>query len=110
MRGGRLRKRVIFERSGRANDGGGGAAVSWAPIGTVWGGYRPETSSERLDAGRLQSETAGTLTIRSSIFARTITSADRVIIDGIPHQIRSITNPDQKDAGLALLVERGTPT
>jgi len=110
MRGGRLRKRVTFERAGRANDGGGGAAVSWVPVATVWGGYRPESSAERLDAGRLQSDTIGTLTIRSSIMAKSLTSADRVIIDGIAHQIKAVTNPDQKDAGLAILVERGVPT
>lgn len=110
MRGGRLRKRVTFERSGRANDGGGGAAISWAPIGTVWGGYKPESSAERLDAGRLQSDTIGTLTVRSSILTRGLTSADRVIIDDVPHQIRAVTNPDQKDAGLAIMVERGVPT
>jgi len=110
MRGGLLRKRVTFERRVRTSDSGGGGAITWSTLATVWGGYTPERGIERLDAGRLQGETMGILRVRSSDTVDAITVADRVLIDSVSHQIRSITQPDQRGKALEMVVERGVPT
>jgi SPP1 family predicted phage head-tail adaptor len=107
MPAGPLRKRVTFEREMRTEDAGGGAAVAWGDPLTVWGQFQPERGAERLSSGRLESALAGVLRIRSSDAARQITADQRVTIDGIAHQIRSIANPDQRNRMIEMTVERG---
>lgn len=110
MRAGRLNKKVTFQRSSSVSDGGGGGAVSWANITglvRVSASYTPERGRERIEADRLEAASAGVLRMRSFELSRTITELDRVLIDDIPHQIRSVINPDQKNAELEMTVERG---
>lgn len=104
---GRLNKRVTFERQVRTPDGSGGTTVSWSTLYTVAGSHRPQFASERLESGRLESATPGVLTVRSSSDLRSVTTSDRVQIDSIAHQIRSITNPDQRNRFLEIVVEEG---
>ena len=47
---GRLRHRVELQVKVRADDGAGGAAVSWSNGATLWAAIVPHTGSERLDA------------------------------------------------------------
>ena len=107
MRAGRLNKRVTFQRLARDDDGGGGGAKAWVPLLTVWGSYAPERGRERLEAGRVSSAIGGVLTVRSSTQTRAVTSADRVLIDEVPHQIRSAANPDQRSRSIEMIVESG---
>lgn len=107
MRAGSLNKRVTFERRRAIDDGGGGGGIVWEAFLTVWGGLRPERGRERLEAGRLEAVVAGVLQVRSSSDARGVTEADRVVIDNVPHQIRAIVNPDQRNRMLEMTVERG---
>lgn len=109
-RAGTLNKRVTFQSETRTPDGGGGFTREWILVATVWGGFVPERGSERLEAGRLEGSLSGVLRVRSSSTTRTVKVADRVIIDGVPHQIRSIANPDQRNRMLDILVERGVAT
>ncbi|WP_119270860.1 phage head closure protein [Taklimakanibacter deserti] len=109
-RAGTLNKRVTFQHELRTPDGGGGFAREWSEIATVWGGFSPERGSERLEAGRLEGSLFGVLRVRSSPTTRTVKVADRVKIDGVDHQIRSISNPDQRNRMLDILVERGVAT
>lgn len=110
MPAGRRRKRVTFQEAFETPDGGGGNATSWRNTVTVWGGLREERGRERVEAGRLESAMAGTLTVLSSSDTRQIGAANRVLIDGIAYQIRSIGNPDQKNKELEMVVERGVAT
>lgn len=112
MRAGRLNKRVTFQRETTADDGGGGQVVTWANISglvDIAAGFTPERGRERLESGRIAAATAGVLRIRSFTLSRTITEKDRVMIDDIPHVVRSISNPDQKNRELEMTVERGAP-
>ena len=109
-RAGALNKRVTFQVESVTDDGGGGGALSWTDVVTVWGGFQPERGRERLQAGRLESAVAGVLRVRSSSATRALTAAHRVLIDGLAYQIRSITNPDQRNAYLEMTVERGVAT
>lgn len=110
MAAGKLRKRLTFERIGEVPDGGGGSVVGWSTLTTVWGSFMPERGRERLEAGRLESAVAGVVRVRSSVTARTITESDRVQINSVAYQIRSITNPDQRNKFLEMTIERGVAT
>lgn len=110
MRAGRLNKRVVFQTASSSADGGGGGAKTWSDSLTVWGGFVPERGRERLEAGRVNAADAGVLSVRSSTASRAITTAYRVKIDGVPYNIRGISNPDQHNKELQMVVERGVAT
>lgn len=110
MAAGHLRDRVTFQRATRTSDGRGGASILWQNLVTVWGGFRPERGREQLAAGRLESSVAGILTVRSSVETRAVAAADRVLIDDVAYQVRTIINPDRRDKYLELTIERGVAT
>jgi head-tail adaptor len=96
-----------FEREVRVADTIGGGAPTWPLLCERRCEYRPERSYERMEASRLQSSNLGTLRVRSDPETRGITPADRVKINGVINKIISITNPDQRNAWLEMLVEAG---
>lgn len=105
-----MRARVVFERSVTAPDGAGGQSVGWGVVYSCRGKFTPERGRERLAAGRVEASLAGVLRIRSCAKARDVNEADRVRIDDELYQIRSISNPDQRNKYLEMSVERGTGT
>lgn len=105
---GKLRDRVTFERQAAGSDDFGNTATgTWATFTEVYGGFAPESVSERLEAGRLEAAVAGRLMVRSTAKTRAITEADRVVIDGTTYNIRSIVNRDRRNYMLEMTVERG---
>jgi SPP1 family predicted phage head-tail adaptor len=107
---GNMRKRFTFQRESRTPNNSGGYAHTWSTVATVWGSFRPERGSERLDRGRLADPVRGTVRVRSSSTTRTITAEDRVTFDSTSYQIRSIINPDQRNRFLEMVVERNVAT
>ena len=113
MAAGPLRDRVEFYRRNTTETGWGTPTTGFAetPFCTRRGGVQVQRarnqSIETVDAGRLQSSTMVALTIRSDSITRTITEADKAVIDGVDYQIRSITNPDRREKWLELVLERG---
>lgn len=105
-----MRARVVFERSTTAPDGAGGQSLIWSELYACRGKFTPERGRERLAAGRLEASLAGVLRVRGSIAARGLTEEDRVLVDEVVYQIRSIANPDQRNRYLEMSVERGTGT
>lgn len=110
MAAGALRKRVAFQRESSTADNGGGSATTWQTFLTVWGGFTPERSRERIESGRIESAVAGRLTVRSSAQSRTVTTANRVLIDNVAYDIHAIINPDQRNKYLEMTVEMGVAT
>lgn len=106
-RAGALNKRVTFQKEITSDDGGGGTSIDWVTQFTLWGSLLPERGRERLAADRVQAEVAGVLRVRMLTQAKTVTTAWRAVIDSVPYQIRSITNPDQRGKYLEMVVERG---
>lgn len=106
MRTGAMRKRMTFQRESETADGGGGYALSWTNVATVWGSFRPQLGKEVVQAGRLADPVMGVIEVRSSSTTRGITAEDRVMFDSTNYQIRSITNPDQRNHKLQMIVER----
>lgn len=110
MSAGRLRDRVTFQESVDTPDAAGGVYQSWRNVVTVWGALQEERGRERVEAGRLESGVAGILTVRSSSETRDLGAANRVVVNEINYQIRSISNPDRRNKYLELVVERGGGT
>ena len=106
MRAGDLNKRATFELLTRTSDGGGGWTEAWGSPLKVWAQFSPERGRERIQAGRVADNAAGVLRIRSSSQSRAITTQHRVTVDGAVWNIRSITNPDQRNDMLELTLER----
>lgn len=105
MLAGLLNKRARFERLERVPSGAGGYSEQWVEHATVWAQFSPERGRERVQQGRIASAFAGVLRIRSSVTARAITQAHRVVLDGVTYNIRSIANPDQRGDMLEMVIE-----
>lgn len=110
MNAGQLRDRISFRSPAFADDGQGGSSVVWTPEFTVWGAFMPKRGREQLEAGRLESSVEGVVKVRSSSQTKTIKPEWICVIDGIDHNIRSITNPDRRSRFLEMVVERGVAT
>lgn len=113
QRAAKLDKPVTFQRQAEDSDGGGGSIISWANITglvRIKASVVFERGRERLEAGRLEAAVNGVLKIRDFELARTITEKDRVVIDDIPHQIRSITPPSRTIREIEMIIERGVAT
>lgn len=109
MRAGRMRAVVSFEAERRVDDGQGGAEPGkWQVLLQCRGEYIPERGREQIAAGHLEGSNLATLRVRysASLVAYLNTQA-RAVIDGVPHQIRSIIDPDQRQRMLELVVEKG---
>lgn len=105
---------VTFVRKQRVSDGQGGSTVDFVPLDgleRIPAEYKPERGQERIEAGRVQAEVAGTLRVRSCAAVRDVTASDFVIlheIDGdVTHAIRADINPDQRNRFVEFTIERG---
>lgn len=107
MRIGPLNKRVTFQAPNEVSNGSGGVTVTWSGDVTVWGGYSPERGRERVAGGRIEAPEGGVLRVRFSSTVRGFGPKDRVLIDGKPYNIRSVSNPDQRNKALEFVVEAG---
>ncbi len=105
MRAGDLRKTARFLALVRTEDGSGGAVETWQAALVVRCQLSPVRAREAIQAGRLASAAAAVLRIRSSSASRSITARDRVEVDGVTYNIRSIVNPDGRNVMLEMGVE-----
>lgn len=61
---GALRHRLALQRPVRAEDGGGGAAVTWETVAELWAALSPLTGSEAVEADRLVGHVSHEIWIR----------------------------------------------
>jgi SPP1 family predicted phage head-tail adaptor len=61
---GDLRHELVLEEQVRAPTPGGGAALSWAAVATVWAAIRPLAGRETVHADRLEGEVRHEIWIR----------------------------------------------
>lgn len=61
---GNLRRRVTLEAAARAPDGGGGVAVTWSPVATVWAEIKALSGAEAVIAEGLQGKVTHGIVIR----------------------------------------------
>lgn len=83
-------------------DGDPVGAGDYAPVMTVWANYRPQGAREAAQGGRAQNVETGTLTIRDSTQARTVTNADRVTLRGRDFNITGLGLPDRRSGTIQL--------
>jgi head-tail adaptor len=107
--------RVRFERRAvTVDDGYGNDREAFATLFDRWAGFRPKFGREQIEAGRLESNMQGTLTVLADPETKTITAADRVVFVSGPYagkacQIRSLVpTPDARE--IEVLIEEGVAT
>jgi len=118
---GSLNCRLTFQLRQDVDDGFGGTRGEWADQFTVPGRLEPRygSISESLMAARMQSMQPYNLTIRGSSAARQITASWRAFdaragkTGDKPNRvfgIKTIVNPDERNAYLEMLVVEGEET
>ena len=107
---GSLSERVTFQRREEVDDGyGNPVAGPWVDQFDEPVRLQPRTGSEPVIAARLTGIQPYTLTVRSSIRTREVTPAWRVrnACRGAGYNIKAITNPDERNGLLEMLVVEG---
>lgn len=104
----KFQTRAIFQKPTLAPDGGGGGEVSWGNDVSRLVHLAPERGQERLEAGRLEASLGAVLTVRRSAEVDAIDEEWRVVIGGVPYQIRSIRDvPPGRPFYKEMTVEKG---
>ncbi|WP_025091077.1 head-tail adaptor protein [Brucella intermedia] len=118
---GSLNCRLTFQRREQISDEWGGTRGEWVDQFTVPGRLEPRygSNSESLMAARMQSMQPYNLTIRGSTAARQVTASWRAYdaragkTGDKPNRvfgIKTVVNPDERDAYLEMLVVEGEET
>jgi len=61
---GTLRRRIVLEAPTRSPDSGGGSAVTWGVVATLWADIRALSGTEQVVADSLQGRVSHEITIR----------------------------------------------
>jgi len=106
MDSGRFDRRAIVMRRAIVNDADGDpvGAGDFEPVMTLWANYRSESVKEAAQGGRAQNVEAGTLTIRDSAQARTVTNGDRITLQGRDFGIAGVGLPDRRTGTIQLAI------
>lgn len=101
------RKRVAFQRLDTTADTyGNPTSGTWATFLTVWGRLREVGGREMVAGAGLEAAMMATVTVRSSTLTRAVTAADRMLIDSVEWNIRSIRNPDEQGGEIEFTCQR----
>jgi SPP1 family predicted phage head-tail adaptor len=98
------RKRATFQSLQTTPDGGGGFTQQWTGF-TVWAQFSPDRAREKIQQGRIADNQSGVLRVRSSTATRAINDTYRVVLDGVTYNVKSNSNPDQRNDVIELLIE-----
>ncbi len=121
MSAGQLNQKITFQRREVIEDPFGGTRGEWVDQFTLPGRLEPRygSNSESLMAARMQSMQPYNLTIRGSTAARQITASWRAYdaraekTGDKPNRvfgIKTVVNPDERNAYLEMLVVEGEET
>jgi SPP1 family predicted phage head-tail adaptor len=99
---GTLRRRVIVERAEGAADGGGGRALAWSAVGTVFAAVRPLRADEREELGRLDGVATHRVEVR---FGLDLRAGDRLVFDGRTLRVLAVHDADERRRRVVALVE-----
>lgn len=105
MDAGRLDKRAVVMRRPVITDDEGedsGQRGDYAPAMTLWANYKPLSAREAAEGGRAQNVETGTLTIRDSVQARTITNGERIVLQGRDFGVTGAGLPDRRTGMIQL--------
>ncbi len=102
---GRFDLRAVVMRRAIVLDGDGDPAGAGAfePVMTLWA-VTGESVREAAQGGRAQNVEAGTLTIRDSAQARTVTNGDRIALQGRDFGIAGVGLPDRRTGTIQIAI------
>lgn len=108
MNGSQLDRRVQFLRAEWVDDGFGGGYGPHEPYGDSLAAWRRDISdSEKVSAGRLQSEVVTRFRVRSTSFTRGITAVDRLTCEGVTFEIIGIKQTEDRRTFLEITAVSG---
>lgn len=95
-----LRRPPILDEQGTDTGDRGPYALAF----TIWANFRQQSLREAAQGGAARNVEAGTLTIRDSIQARTVTNGDRVVLQGRDFAIEGAGLPDRRTGLITLTI------
>lgn len=101
---GAMRARITIQQESPTPSGGGGYALVWSDVATLWASIEPAGGREVLQGARLESRITHRITIR---YTAGITAGMRVLYGSRSFNIRAVTNPDERRRFMRLLAEEG---
>lgn len=118
MQAGQFDTPVTFQSKSKASDGGGGFDVVWPELGAAGNGQRWaafwQVRQGREDESQTESHQAHTpqfrLIVRTDEITKQIKAVDRVEIDGIYFNIKSVGRPDRRRGTITFIVQEGQAT
>lgn len=107
-----LRERVAFQRRTLADDGYGNEVGEWSEVFRTAARIKPARGAESIQASRLSGRQPVVITVRSSSNTRQVRTEWRVIDirQETIYNIRSIVNPDERNAFLEMECDSGVAT
>ena len=101
-----FRHRIAIQAEQPTADGGGGYALAWTTLATVWANIKPSTAKELVASGHIESHVTHTITVR---WRRdiAITPDMRVLYQSRTFAIRGVVNPNESNKWTVLLAEEG---
>jgi SPP1 family predicted phage head-tail adaptor len=109
MTAGKRRERVTFQRFTSASDGAGGTVQTWTDLIGRYCEVKPISGGERAAAQQTESPRNYRLSVPNDSGTRALTTADRVVWEGITMQIRFIAYPGKSDLEFRIDCEAGVP-
>lgn len=104
---GPLRQRLYLQQESLGADTGGGGALSWTTIATLWAAVEPFSGKEALQAGRI----SGSITHRIRLrYDSSVTTAMRFLWGSRVFNIRDIRNINERNRVMEILAEEGVAT
>lgn len=106
-----MRQRISFQSASLTPDGGGGGAMTWNTVATVWANIEAVRRSgiiqERQQNGQLQDTRLLEITTR---YISGITPAMRILYGSRIFNIRSVTDVNERGVLLKIIAEEGVTT
>lgn len=104
---GDLRERVTLAEETVTDDSGGGGALTWRTVATVWGKVWP-ISGREVELANGQASMVSTLIVVR--YRTDVTAGMRCVVNGNAYNIRAVADPQGRREWLELLCEAGAPT
>ena len=104
---GNLRRRITLQQPDRTADGGGGAAIAWSDVATLWAQITPIRGSERQSAEHVQATLRHRIRIR---YRADVDPSMRFKADTRLFNIRAVMDEADRHEWLVCLCEEGAPS
>lgn len=102
MLGGSLDRRVTLERATVSQDAMNEDILTWSPLATVWASHEPVRDGERFRAGETAAGLSARFVIRWSSQVADLNPKDRLIFDGVVHEIVAVKEHGGRKVGIEI--------